>query len=141
MVFDGKSNLATTRDYSRAVEKAPSGIVAFGGYNLEAAIAAARSPRRGRKRNLQTYSSSFASAFHSQNFFATAAAGTIEAHSSVAMDRQGRYPVADFSVLTKRQKHHLRDDSTEWRSDHRSEAGEQSRGQSKSKSAWSNRQH
>ncbi|HET6973484.1 MAG TPA: hypothetical protein VFH96_05630, partial [Pyrinomonadaceae bacterium] len=40
-VFDGKSNLAETRDYSRAVDKVPTGIVAFGGYNLEAAIAAA----------------------------------------------------------------------------------------------------
>ncbi len=39
--FDGKTNLAGTRDYSRAVEKVPAGIVAFGGYNLEAAVAAA----------------------------------------------------------------------------------------------------
>ena len=35
--FDGKSNLAATRDYSRAVEKVPGAVVAFGGYNLEAA--------------------------------------------------------------------------------------------------------
>ena len=39
--LDGKSNLAATRDYSRAVEKVPGGVVAFGGYNLEAAVAAA----------------------------------------------------------------------------------------------------
>ncbi|HEX6284744.1 MAG TPA: hypothetical protein VFZ71_07710, partial [Pyrinomonadaceae bacterium] len=38
--LDGKTNLAATRDYSRSVEKVPSGVVVFGGYNLEAAVAA-----------------------------------------------------------------------------------------------------
>ncbi len=44
---------------------------------------------------------SIASAFHSQNFYATASAGKVEARSSVAMDREGRYPVADFSYLPR----------------------------------------
>src|SRR6185369_17832354 len=44
---------------------------------------------------------SVAGAFHSQNFYATASSGAVEAHSSVAMDREGRYPVADFAVLSR----------------------------------------
>lgn len=40
-------------------------------------------------------------AFHSQNFYATATAGAISAHSSVSMDREGRYPIADFSNLRR----------------------------------------
>ncbi len=100
--FDGKSNLAATRDYSRAVEKVPSGIITFGGYNLEAAIAAARNPSaQGVEAQHANIIFSIASAFHSQNFFATATAGTIEARSSVAMDREGRYAVADFSFLPR----------------------------------------
>ena len=100
--FDGKSNLAETRDYSRAVEKVPSGIVAFGGYNLEAAIAAAnKTPFEGTQAYAANIIGSVASAFHSQNFYATASAGAVEAHSSVAMDREGRYPVADFALLTR----------------------------------------
>jgi tetratricopeptide (TPR) repeat protein len=103
--LDGKSNLASTRDYSRAVDKVQGGIVAFGGYNLEAAIAAANKlPADGLERaqtEIASIITSVASAFHSQNFFATATAGTIEAKSSVAMDREGRYPVADFSLLPR----------------------------------------
>ena len=101
--FDGKSNLAQTRDYSRAVEKVPNGIVAFGGYNLEAAIAAAnKGPAEATEIALMAnIIGSIANAFHSQNFYATASAGAVEAHSSVAMDREGRYPVADFALLTR----------------------------------------
>ncbi|HET7288226.1 MAG TPA: transglutaminase-like domain-containing protein, partial [Pyrinomonadaceae bacterium] len=44
---------------------------------------------------------SIAAAFHSQHFYATATSGTIEAHSSVSMDREGRYSVADFAELSK----------------------------------------
>ena len=100
--LDGKSSLVTTRDYSRAIEKVPGGIVAFGGYNLEAAIAAVNT---GTVDGLQGQSAnvlfSVANAFHSQNFYATAAAGTIEARSSVAMDREGRYSVSDLSFLPR----------------------------------------
>lgn len=100
--FDGKSNLATARDYSRAVEKASGRIVAFGGYNLEAAIAAAnKTPLEGVQAEIAKVLSSIASAFHSQSFFATVTAGTVEARSSVAMDREGRYPIADFSYLPR----------------------------------------
>jgi len=100
--FDGKSSLAETRDYSRAVDKVPSGVVAFGGYNLEAAIAAANKiPSEGTQAFAANLIVSVASAFHSQNFYATASAGAVEAHSSVAMDREGRYPVADFAMLSR----------------------------------------
>ena len=100
---DSKSSLSTTRDYSRSAEKVPGNIVAFAGYNLEAAIAAAG----GKNKAGETPSFfadvifSFANAFHSQNFFATATAGTLTAHSSVAMDREGRYAIADFSDLPR----------------------------------------
>lgn len=100
--FAGKTNLATTRDYSRAVEKVPSGIVAFGGYNLEAAIAAAaKTPMDGQRAEIAKLIFSVATAFHSQNFYATASAGTIEGRSSVAMDREGRYAVADVTFLPR----------------------------------------
>jgi Flp pilus assembly protein TadD len=100
--FDGKSNLASTRDYSRAVEKVPGNVLAFGGYNLEAAVAAAgKTEREGFNGQLANVIFSITTAFHSQNFYATATSGTIEAHSSVSMDREGRYSVSDFSELTK----------------------------------------
>lgn len=100
--FDGKSNLASTRDYSRAVEKVPSGIVAFGGYNLEAAIAAAGKPSGDASEAMvANIIFSVASAFHSQNFYATVTAGTVEGRSSVAMDREGRYKVSDLAFLPR----------------------------------------
>src|ERR1041385_4468085 len=99
---DGKTNLAATRDYSRAVEKVPGSVLAFGGYNLEAAVAAAgKTEREGFNGQLANVIFSITTAFHSQNFYATATAGSIEAHSSVSMDREGRYSVSDFSELSK----------------------------------------
>jgi hypothetical protein len=51
----------------------PNGIVAFGGYNLEAAIAAANKiPFEGTQAFAANLIGSVASAFHSQNFYATA---------------------------------------------------------------------
>jgi tetratricopeptide (TPR) repeat protein len=100
---DINTNLATTRDYSRSAEKVPGNIVAFGGYNLEAAIAAVagNKPKDEYGRFLVSVLFSLAGAFHSQNLYATATAGTITAHSSVAMDRGGRYGIADFSSLPR----------------------------------------
>jgi len=100
--IDGKTSLATTRDYARAVEKVPGNVLAFGGYNLGAAVAAARkTEREGLNGQIANIIFSIASAFHSQNFYATATSGTIVAHSSVSMDRDGRYSVSDFSELSK----------------------------------------
>ncbi len=101
-LFDGKGSLASTRDYARAVEKVPGGIAAFGGYNLEAAVAAAsKEPVDGLRGQIANAILSIARAFHSQHFYATAAGGGIEGKSSVAMDREGRYSFADFASLTK----------------------------------------
>jgi tetratricopeptide (TPR) repeat protein len=100
--FDGKSSLASTRDYAKAVEKVPGGIVAFGGYNLEAAVAAAnKTPVEGLEGQIASSIFSIARAFHSQNFYATAARGGVEGKSSVSMDREGRYSFADFASLTR----------------------------------------
>ena len=100
--FDGKTNLASTRDYSRSVEKVPNGVVAFGGYNLEPAVTAVvKGELEGLRGQIADVLFSFANAFHSQNFYATATAGSVEAHSSVSMDREGRYAIADFSSLPK----------------------------------------
>lgn len=98
--MDGKTNLASTRDYSRAAEKVPAGIIAFGGYNLEAAVAAASANAGdGLRAQMAGMVFALASAFHSQSFFATASPGVIEGRSSVAMDREGRYAVSDFAYL------------------------------------------
>ncbi len=98
----GKTNLAATRDYSRAAEKVTANIIAFGGYNLEAAVAAAgANAGDGQRAQIARMIFSIASAFHSQSFYATASAGAIEGRSSVAMDREGRYAVADFSYLPR----------------------------------------
>jgi tetratricopeptide (TPR) repeat protein len=100
---DSKSSLATTRDYSRSAEKVPGSVVAFGGYNLEAAIAAASAnkPKDERGVFIANVIFSLAGAFHSQNFYATATSGSVVAHSSVAMDREGRYAIADFSYIPR----------------------------------------
>lgn len=98
----GKTNLAATRDYSRAAEKVTANIIGFGGYNLEAAVAAAgANAGDGQRAQIANMIFSIASAFHSQSFYATASAGAIEGRSSVAMDREGRYAVADFSYLPR----------------------------------------
>jgi tetratricopeptide (TPR) repeat protein len=97
-----KTNLAATRDYSRAAERAPAGVVAFGGYNLEASVAAASAAMTdGLEAQQAAMAFSVASAFHSQSFFATATPQGIEGRSSVAMDREGRYAVSDLSYLPK----------------------------------------
>jgi tetratricopeptide (TPR) repeat protein len=100
--FDGKSSLSSTRDYVRTVEKVPGGIVAFGGYNLEEAVASAsKAPVEGIEGQIANVVLSIARAFHSQYFYTVAASGGVEGKSSVAMDREGRYSSADFTSLTK----------------------------------------
>lgn len=100
--LDGKSNLSSTRDYARTVEKVPGGIVAFGGYNLEEAVASAsKAPVEGIEGQIANVVLSIARAFHSQYFYTVAASGGVEGKSSVAMDREGRYSSADFTSLTK----------------------------------------
>ncbi|HEY6805669.1 MAG TPA: tetratricopeptide repeat protein [Pyrinomonadaceae bacterium] len=96
--LEAKNNLASTRDYSSAAEKVPGGVVAFGGYNLEAAEAAVKlNNDNGEKAVVADVIFSLARAFHSQNFYATTKPGALEAYSSVSMDRQGRYSVSALS--------------------------------------------
>jgi tetratricopeptide (TPR) repeat protein len=73
--------------------------LAFGGYNLEAAVAAARkgASSDGLSAQLANVVFSLAGAFHSQHFYATGGAEAMQAKSSVAMDLEGKYAVADFS--------------------------------------------
>jgi tetratricopeptide (TPR) repeat protein len=100
--FDRKTNLAASRDYSRSIDKVPNGVIAFGGYNLEAAVTAVSSnATEGMRGQVANVLFSFANAFHSQNLFAIATGGSVEVHSSVSMDREGRYSVADFSTLPR----------------------------------------
>jgi len=97
-----QTSLAATRDYSKAVESVPDGIIAFGGYNLEAAVAAAsKTAGDGLNAQIANVIFSLAGAFHSQSFYAKGTAGDVSGKSSVAMDREGRYSVADVNVLTR----------------------------------------
>ncbi len=100
-LLDQKPGLASTRDYSKAAEKVPGSVIAFGGYNLEASVAAASKGATidGLNAQIANVIFSLASAFHSQSFFASGTTGSIEAKSSVSMDREGRYAVSDFSFL------------------------------------------
>jgi tetratricopeptide (TPR) repeat protein len=98
VALDEKNKLASTRDYSRAAEAVPGGIVGFGGYNLAAAVSAGGDgPKDGLRGQQAEVIVSLASAFHSQHFFATANAGSVQARSSVSMDREGRYAVSELS--------------------------------------------
>ncbi len=98
VALDEKNKLDSTRDYSRAAEAVPAGIVGFGGYNLAAAVSAVgNGPRDGLRGQQADVIFSVASAFHSQHFFATASAGSVQAQSSVSMDREGRFAVSDVS--------------------------------------------
>ncbi|HWP43121.1 MAG TPA: transglutaminase domain-containing protein, partial [Blastocatellia bacterium] len=100
--LEAKERLVSTRDYQRSVQNSPEGVIAFGGYNLEAATAHLDSmssdPEAVRIISVMT---SMARAFHSQTFYVTPAAGGAEARLSVSLDREGRYSVAELSSLAK----------------------------------------
>lgn len=101
--LDLKEKLDGARDFARAAKSAPSNVVAFGGYNLEATVAQigslhANDPQAGEFINVLT---SMVRAFHSQNFYATASADGLNAHMSVSLDREGRYSVGELSSLSK----------------------------------------
>jgi tetratricopeptide (TPR) repeat protein len=100
--LDGPEKLAAARDFTRAAKAAPDGIFAFGGYNLEAAVAEVASGINDPVVNqVVSVLSSIAGAFHSQNFYVTASGNRLEAHMSVSLDREGRYSVAELSALSK----------------------------------------
>jgi transglutaminase-like putative cysteine protease/Tfp pilus assembly protein PilF len=100
--LDSPQKLSTARDFARAAGKAPSEVIAFGGYNLEAATAEL-------KDDTGDYSSeavirvlkSLVRAFHSQNFYVTSDGRGVDAHMSVSLDREGRYSVAELASISK----------------------------------------
>jgi tetratricopeptide (TPR) repeat protein len=96
--LDHQDKLASARDYSKAAEAVTSRVVAFGGYNRAAAVAAVGDGSSDGLRGQQAaVIFSLAAAFHSQNFSATATAGSVEAESSVSMDREGRFAVSELA--------------------------------------------
>jgi tetratricopeptide (TPR) repeat protein len=99
--LDQKEKLYTARDFSRAAERAPPTVVAFGGYSLEAAVAELGTNADPMKAFIINAATSMARAFHSQNFYATETPGGLEARLSVSLDREGRYSVAELQSLSK----------------------------------------
>lgn len=100
--LDSKEKLYLARDFERAAKNAPDGIIAFGGYNLEAAIAEVVAPPGDANGALMVgVLTSLARAFHSQSLYATATPDSLSARMSVSLDREGRYSVAELSSLSK----------------------------------------
>jgi len=100
--LDQKEKLASSRDFSRAAKQVPAGVVAFGGYSLEAAIAAiGDSGADPLKTQQSSVISSLTNAFHSPNFYATATNDAVQGRFSLSMDREGRFSVAELSSLSK----------------------------------------
>lgn len=100
--LDQNEKLFSSRDFSRAAKQAPVGLVAFGGYNLEAALSSIGDP--GTDPILSQTSSiisSLTNAFHSPNFYATATADTVTGRFSLSMDREGRFSVSELASLSK----------------------------------------
>jgi tetratricopeptide (TPR) repeat protein len=100
--LDEPDKLISSRDFSRAAKQVPPGVIAFGGYNLEAAIAAVGNSGVDTIKTQQAaVIASLADAFHSPNFYATATADAIEGRFSLSMDREGRFSVSELASLSK----------------------------------------
>jgi len=100
--LDQPEKLMASRDFSRAAKLVPAGVVAFGGYNLEAAIAAVgNSGVDSIKTQQSSFISSLANAFHSPNFYATATSDAVEGRFSLSLDREGRFSVSELASLSK----------------------------------------
>jgi len=100
--LDHKEKLSSSRDFSRAAKQTPAGVVAFGGYSLEAAISAiADSGSDSIKSQQLSVITSLANAFHSPSFYATATTDAVQGHFSLSMDREGRFSVSELSALSK----------------------------------------
>lgn len=101
-ILDAGEKLDLARDFAKAAQKAPPNVIAFGGYNLEAATSFfANLSKDPETRQLGDALSSMIRAFHSQNFYALASESGIEARMSVSMDREGRYSVSELPLLAK----------------------------------------
>ena len=99
-LLDQKEKLVASPDFTKAVKRTPSGIVAFGGYNLEATTAHGNAGSDSVTAQTANLILSLARAFHSPSLYATINSGSIDARSSISMDREGRYSVAELQSLT-----------------------------------------
>jgi transglutaminase-like putative cysteine protease/tetratricopeptide (TPR) repeat protein len=102
LALEHKEKLSASRDFSRAAKSAPADVVAFAGYNIEAAISAVGDSKADPfDTQISKMVSSLANAFHSPNFYATAASDSVQGRSSLSMDREGRFSVSELSSLSK----------------------------------------
>jgi tetratricopeptide (TPR) repeat protein len=100
--LDQPEKLISSRDFSRAATQVPAGVVAFGGYNLEAAISAVgESGVDPVKVQQSSLIASLANAFHTPNFYATATSDAVQGRFSLSMDREGRFSVSELASLSK----------------------------------------
>ena len=99
-LLDQKEKLGSSPDFAKAEKRTPAGVVAFGGYNLEATSALRTLTADSVKAQQAEMILSLTRAFHSPSFYATSNRGSIDARSSVSMDREGRYSIAELQSLT-----------------------------------------
>jgi tetratricopeptide (TPR) repeat protein len=100
--LDSQEKLIMSRHFSRAAKEVPAGVMAFGGYNLEAAIAAIGDSGGDPVKSLKlSMVSALTNAFHSPNFYATATPEAVQGHFSLSMDREGRFSVSELASLSK----------------------------------------
>jgi tetratricopeptide (TPR) repeat protein len=97
--LDQKEKVAASRDFTKAAKRAPAAVVAFGGYNLELSEATRNLPSDSVRAQGANLILSLTRAFHSPSLYAKAGAGSIDARSSVSMDREGRYSIAELQSL------------------------------------------
>ncbi len=91
--------LAASPDFSKAVKRTPTDVVAFGGYNLDVTIPSTAPGSDSVQTQQANMILLLARAFHSPSLYATVNGANIEAHSSVSLDREGRYSVAELQKL------------------------------------------
>lgn len=98
-LLNQKERLADSPDFTKAIKRTPEGVAAFGGYNLEATTLHGDAGSDSVKAQQANMILSLVRAFHSPSFFATINSDSIDARSSISMDREGRYSVAELQSL------------------------------------------
>jgi tetratricopeptide (TPR) repeat protein len=92
--------LVASPDFAKAVKRTPSSVAAFGGYNLEETALRSRAGVDSVMMRQADLILSLVRAFHSPSLYATVDSGNLDARSSISMDREGRYSVAELQSLT-----------------------------------------
>jgi tetratricopeptide (TPR) repeat protein len=98
-MLDQTEKLVASSDFKKGVARTPASVVAFGGYNLEATNTLAGAGADSVKAQQADMILSMARAFHSPSIYATVSGNNVDAHSSVSIDREGRYSVAELQAL------------------------------------------